>query len=209
MALRDVIADIAAALSLLTGLRLITIIASLLLGIVPKRLRDEEPEISAELSERVAKDVAAVAVPDAFADNGIQRSASRDAIQYRAEYAAAAVERLSKAVLDAAPGERRAALAKAYRAERRYLAAHREVSAAREKAAKTAEAMIEQYGPVLRWEWGAARTPEEPRPHHKAASGLIFDLRRGVPLQTGALPGVLPGCSCSWQPPRGGEPEMY
>lgn len=208
MALRDVIADIAAALSLLSGLRLITAIASLLLGLVPKRLRDEEPQISAELSERVAKDVAAVAVPDVFSANGIQRSASRDAIQYRAEYAVAAVERLSKAVLDAAPGERRAALAKAYKAERRYLAAHREVSAAREKAAKTTEAMVEQYGPRLVWKHGATRRPEEPRPVHKTADGYSFDLRRGIPAQTGTLPGVLPGCSCQWVAPSGGEPEM-
>lgn len=70
--------------------------------------------------------------------------------------------------------------------------------------ARATEAMMELYGPLLSWNWGATRTPEDFRPHHKAADGRNFDVRRGIPVSTGALPGVLAGCSCAWGPPMPG-----
>lgn len=207
MAARDTVPDIASALALLTGARLIAALATLLLALAPRKLRNEEPELSAEVADRVARDVAALGAPDAFDGERIRRDAARDALQYRAEYAAAALSRLTSAVASAERGKRREALSRAYRVERRYLDSHREVSEQRMKAADTAAAMAAQHGSVLVWKHQLMRQVQEARPSHKAADGRSWDLMRGLP-PTGAMPGSLPGCSCGWVPAVGGEPEM-
>ena len=111
---------------------------------------------------------------------------------FRALYAVNAAKRLF-----AGRGDFRAALDK----ERGHLALHREASARRRKAREVALAMVALHGPVLNWRHGALRTPEIDRPRHKMADGGNFDLRLGVPVFTGALPGALSGCTCAWQPP--------
>lgn len=177
-------------------------LAPLLLPFVtPSLLPDAEDagDVATEAAKMLYR-MDAIEVPSA----GFGRTAALEALSYRAAYARAAVGRLSRAVLDAEPGERGGALRKALEAEKRNLAAHVEMTRKRLAGARATDAMIELHGWVLNWAWGQTRTPDEPRPAHKAADGMNVDLRRGIPASVVALPGVLPWCSCSWSPPRPG-----
>ena len=125
---------------------------------------------------------------------GAVRQAYLDNLLYRAWYAINAAKRLG------AGDDLRDALGR----EAHYLSQHREATRRRVAGARATEAMVELHGPVLSWNHGAKGQPEEPRPHHKAADGGNFDLRRGIPVSTGALPGVEPFCTCAWGPPKRG-----
>lgn len=74
-----------------------------------------------------------------------------------------------------------------------YFTKHREAVRQRDAARRMVEAAQDRYGPILGWRHGH---PNEPRPTHLAADGFNFDARR-TPISTGALPGVLPGCTCT------------
>jgi hypothetical protein len=77
--------------------------------------------------------------------------------------------------------------------EARNFAMHLDANRRRDAAFKMVEAAAELHGEVLGWKHG---DPREPRPAHLAADGKNF--RKGtVPISTGALPGVLPGCTCT------------
>ena len=125
---------------------------------------------------------------------GALRTAYRDNLLYRAWYAVNATKRLGASV---AGGED---LRGALKVEARYFAQHREANRRREAGARMVEAAVELHGPVLGWKHGS---PQEPRPSHLAADGKNFDARR-VPVSTGALPGVLPGCTCTVTAPSPG-----
>lgn len=174
-------------------------LAPLLLPFVTPALLSS-PESASDVATEASKmlyRMDAIEVPSA----GFGRTAALEALSYRAAYARAAVGRLSRAVLDAEPGSRGEALRKALEAEKRNLTAHLEMTRKRLAGARATDAMIELHGWVLNWGWGQTRTPDEPRPAHKAADGMNVDLRRGIPASVVALPGVLPWCSCSWKPP--------
>lgn len=118
-------------------------------------------------------------------------------ILFRAHYAIRALQRLSTAVMQRTDEDMRARLKKALMREEWYFARHREASRRRIAAAKAVDAAAELYGPLLGWRHG---DPQEPRLTHLAADGKNF--RAGtVPASTGALPGALPGCTCSVVPP--------
>lgn len=177
-------------------------IAPLLLPFVPLGLLSS-PEIAGDVAEEAAKllyQTDTVTVPSS-ATSGFGRAAALEAISYRAAYARAAVGRLSRAVLDAEQGQRGEALRSAVEAEKRNLAAHIEITSRRLAGARVIDGLVALHGPVLSWNWGKTRMPDEPRPNHRAADKLNFDTRRGVPMMTGALPGVLNGCSCAAGPP--------
>lgn len=82
---------------------------------------------------------------------------------------------------------------KAFTQERRHFMAHRDAERRRTAGARMVDAAIELHGPMLGWRHGH---PREPRPTHKAADGRNFDART-IPRSTGALPGVLPNCTCT------------
>ena len=175
-------------------------VAPLLLPLMPTPLL-ADAERAGDVAEGLARllfESEAVTVPSA----GFARTAAMEAISYRAAYAGAAVKRLSVAVVGAEPGERGGALKKAIEAERRHLAAHLDATRRRLAGARATEGMIGLHGWVLSWNHGATKRPEEPRPTHESADGANFDLRRGIPAYTGALPGVWPECSCAWGPPN-------
>ena len=177
-------------------------IAPLLLPFVPLGLLSDA-ELAGDVAEEGAKllyETDAVPVPA----GGFGRVAALEALSYRAAYARAAVGRLSRAVLDAETGQRVETLRKAVEAEKRNLAAHVDMTRKRLAGARATDAMIELHGPILNWHHGATRRPEEPRPTHERADGMNVDLRRGIPASVGAAPGILPGCSCAWRPPRRG-----
>lgn len=177
-------------------------LAPLLLAFVPVALLPNTTTTTDVVMEAAKLLYEADAVP--VASSGFARTAALEAVSYRAAYAQAAVVRLSRSVLDAAPLSPVSALRKALETERRHLASHVEITRRRLAGARATEAMIELHGWVLNWAHQATRTPEEFRPTHKAADGLNVDLRRGVPASVIAAPGILLGCSCAWRPPRPG-----
>ena len=133
--------------------------------------------------------------PDLMPDNAAQlragpalRRAHLDNLIYRAYYAINAAKRITARVAEGEEASLRGALDK----ERPYLQQHREANRRREAAARMVDAAVELHGPVLGWRHGH---PKEPRPSHKAADGKNWEAGT-VPLSTGALPGVLPGCTC-------------
>ena len=79
---------------------------------------------------------------------------------------------------------------------------HLERSARNVEAAKATDAMRSLHGDALSWNHGATHDPADPRPAHLAADGANFDTRRGIPVSTGANPGVEPECTCAWAPPN-------
>jgi hypothetical protein len=119
--------------------------------------------------------------------SGALRTATVNNLSYRAHYAVEAMKRLAGSV---ASGED---LRGALRKEARYLAQHREAERRRTAGAKMVEAATELHGPILGWKHGH---PREPRPAHLRADGMNFDATR-IPASTGAMPGVLPGCTCT------------
>lgn len=92
----------------------------------------------------------------------------------------------------------------ALKGERDYFAMHREAERRRIEAARMVSAAVELHGPLLGWRHGH---PKEPRPDHLAADGRNFDART-IPISTGALPGVLPGCTCTITAPFEGAPTI-
>ena len=134
--------------------------------------------------------------------SGATRDAYLDNLSRRAHYAITAVKRIGQ---DVAGGT---SLPEAIEAEARNLAKHLERSARAVAAGKATDAMVALHGPVLSWNHAATGEPEEPRPAHIAADGANFDVRRGTPVSTGALPGVEPGCTCAWGVPIQGAREI-
>lgn len=193
----DAQAAIAAALVGSVGLSqtaFVAAIAPLLLPLMPASLL-ARPGEAAEVAEGVTRllyRADAVPVPSA----GFGRTAAMEAISYRAAYAKEAVRRLSGAVLRAVAGRRGEVLARALEAEKRHLSAHLEQTRRRLAAAKVVDGLIELHGPILGWKHAEKGIPEDPRPNHVAADRKNFDTRRGIPVLTGALPGVLPFCTC-------------
>jgi uncharacterized protein with gpF-like domain len=107
-------------------------------------------------------------------------------VSYRAHYAIAAAQRITESLRGGK------SMAEATAKERPYFTRHREQVRQRDAARRMVEAAQERYGPVLGWRHG---NPREPRPAHLAADGKNFRADR-VPASTGALPGVLPNCTC-------------
>lgn len=102
---------------------------------------------------------------------------------YRAHYAINALYRVSTA------DDTR----KGFAAERRFFTAHREAERRRLASSRMLAGAMDLYGPVLSWHHG---DPKEPRVTHEAADRHNFDAR-SVPVSTGAMPGVLPNCTCT------------
>jgi hypothetical protein len=126
-------------------------------------------------------------------------------LKYRVAYGFAAIKRLVKAV--SKPSEERVEerLAKALKAEASYLEAHRNAAERRSQMAQMIEQAVATYGPVLSWR---AVKRETSRPHHLAADARNWNASNGPPRATGALPGVLPNCLCSFGPPIPGAKEI-
>jgi hypothetical protein len=115
---------------------------------------------------------------------------------HRAHYAIHATRRVTQRVVGGM------GVQQAIRTEARHFAQHLDASKRRNAAYQMSEAARELYGEYGGWKHG---DPKEPRPAHLAADGKNFRLGT-VPISTGALPGVLPGCTCSIVAPyEGGE----
>jgi hypothetical protein len=155
-----------------------------------------------ELAQRVAHDAASFLPNVMPAPRGgvAERAAYRDNLLYRAFYAMSVQKRLAEAVRGLGVEEAEQALAKALKAEERFFEQHREAARRRVAGARMVDAAAELHGPILGWKHG---DPKEPRPSHAAADGKSFRADT-VPASTGALPGVLPGCTCTVVAPRPG-----
>lgn len=125
-------------------------------------------------------------LPDA-GEASAPRSAFLENLIHRAHYAINAARRMGRTVRS---GE---SLKAALNRESTYLAQHREANRRRSAAARMIEAAVELHGPVLGWKHGH---PKEPREAHAGADGMNFSAAT-IPMSTGALPGVLPGCTCT------------
>ncbi len=106
---------------------------------------------------------------------------------HRAHYAIEATRRVTQRVV----GGR--SVPQAIRMEARNFAAHLEANRRRDAASRMVGAASDLHGPLVGWQHG---NPREPRPAHKAADGKNFRVGT-VPASTGALPGVLPNCTCT------------
>lgn len=115
---------------------------------------------------------------------------------HRAHYAIAATRRVAAGVAGGAT------IQGALRGEAHHFAQHLDASRRRDAASRMVEAASELHGPLLGWRHG---DPAEPRPEHAAADGSNF-VAGTVPLSTGALPGALPGCTCTVAAPMEGAP---
>ena len=176
--------EIAAAIAALLGGLVVLSSATSLAAAVAAVLERLPERPQAPLARRVARLVVADLPVVQGASDTLRRAHIHNLI-LRAHYSINAVRRVARF----APDYVRAAFGK----ERRHYAAHREPERRRVAGARMVDAAVELHGPVLGWRHGH---PKEPRPHHAAADGKNFDARR-VPLSTGALPGVLPGCTCT------------
>lgn len=181
-----------------------SVLAVILLPFLPLSLL-RTPELAADVAEEAAR-LALTDPPSLSPEVGeFELRASLENILKRGFYAIAAVDRLSEAALgssedsDTPVADR---LAKALRAERSYLTAHRNAAQRRLVGGKLNDAAVATYGPILSWQHGVAGAPVDPRPNHVAADGKSFDTRRGPPISMGAWPGVLPGCTCRPGPPK-------
>lgn len=174
--------------------------AAILLPLLPAWLL-AVPALAADVAEEAAS-VALIDPPTFDAEAGEwERRASLENVLLRGFFAQASARRLAEATSGPSdvPSEER--LAKALRAERSYLEAHQNARTRNLEGAKKTDRARELYGDIVSWNHGARGTPAEPRLAHVAASGKTWDLRKGVPASTGALPGTLPGCTCAWGPP--------
>jgi hypothetical protein len=160
----------------------VEVIAGLLL-LIPG-LPDEARESS--VTERVAR----LVVREGITPNegtGSVRRAYQDNLAHAAHYAVNATKRVGMRLAD---GD---GLKAAFEGEARPFAQHLDANRRRLAGARMVEAAAELHGPLLGWRHGH---PKEPRPAHKAADGANFRVG-SVPASTGALPGVLPGCTCT------------
>jgi hypothetical protein len=154
-----------------------------LLALIPG-LPDEARE--SPVRERVAR----LVLRDRIAPNdatGSVRRAYQDNLAHAAHYAVNATKRVAAKL---AEGD---GLKAAFEGEARPFAQHLDANRRRLAGARMVEAAAELHGPLLGWRHGH---PKEPRPAHKAADGANFRVG-SVPASTGALPGVLPGCTCT------------
>jgi hypothetical protein len=167
-----------------TTAALVNAISSLLqlLPGLPDFGSDEDETLS---GASVTRSVARLVVRDRQTPGSSQtlRNAHVDNLLHRAHYAINATKRVVRSE----------DIRKGFAKERMYFAAHREAERRRTAGAKMVDAAIELHGPLLGWKHGH---PKEPRPTHLQADGMNFDAR-SVPAYTGALPGVLPGCTCT------------
>ena len=149
---------------------------------------EDEPggSVANAVARLVVEDAPEVSRP-AEGLTGSLRRAQLDNLSYRAHYAIQAMRRISGAVVEG--DDLRGAL----KSEGRYLTQHLEASRRRVAGAKMIDAAVELHGPVLGWKHGH---PNEPRPNHADADGANFEAG-SVPTSTQALPGVLPGCTCT------------
>jgi hypothetical protein len=153
-----------------------------LLALIPG-LPDEVRE--SPVTERVAR----LVLRDRIAPNdatGSVRRAYQDNLAHAAHYAVNATKRVAQRL---AEGD---GLKAAFEGEARPFAQHLDANRRRIAGARMVEAAAELHGPLLGWRHGH---PTEPRPTHVAADGANFRVG-SVPAATGALPGVLPGCTC-------------
>jgi hypothetical protein len=111
---------------------------------------------------------------------------------FRARYAIAAMRRI-EAWVQTEEAPLGVMLEDAMMREAGYFKSHQHIMKQRVAAAKTVEAAVERWGPVLGWRLGHCT---ESRSSHVDADGQNFDTRRGVPVSTGGLPGASPGCMC-------------
>ena len=168
-------------------------VAPLLLPFVPATLLGTA--VAAEVAVQAAtmlQRVEAVPIPA----SGFARSAAMEAVSYRAAYVEAAVGRLCRAVEGAEPGGEEEALRRALEAEERHLSSHLEATRRRLAASRVVDGLVDLHGPILGWRHGDKGMPADPRPNHLKADRKNWDTRRGAPVLTGALPGVLPFCTC-------------
>lgn len=180
-------------------------VAGALVPILPALLL-RTPELAAQVAEAIGELVLEGAPQFDDRAGGLELRAGMENIIVRGIYAVKATRRIGAAVLANPERPVRERIDAALRAERPYFEAHRTARQRNREAARATEEARERYGDVLTWIHAATREPADPRPNHEAADGKQFDLRRGIPASTGALPGVLPWCSCAWGPPRrGGE----
>lgn len=168
-------------------------VAALLLVLVPRT-------IPVGIRNQIAADAASF-IPDSLPRlrraSPALKNAYLENILFRAHYSIRALKRLSTAVMVRTDEDMLVRLKKALVLEEWYFARHREASRRRIAAVKAVDAAERLYGPLLGWRHG---DPQEPRLTHLAADGKNF--RAGtVPTSTGALPGALPGCTCSVVPP--------
>lgn len=186
-------------------------ISALLLPLLPTQFILSAPEQAA----RVARAAAALilANPPTFSPNAgeFERRASLENILKRGFYAIAAVNRLMESVygplgarLGAFGGPTPERPEEALRTEQNYLTAHQNAATQNLEGARRTDRARELHGDVVSWNHGVHGHPVEPRPNHVAADGRTWDLRRGVPVSTGALPRTLPGCTCDWGPAKVG-----
>lgn len=185
-------------------------VAAALLPILPAFLL-RTPEVAADVAEEAARMALGnlgpgslePRFPSAKGIGKVERRARTENLLLRGFFAIAAVRRLAEALRsNPTPAIAGDPLTDALKAERRYLEAHNKARARNLEAAGRIDEAARLYGPLLSWNHGVAGTPADPRPHHLAADGKNFDIRSGPPVETGAWPSVLPGCTCVAGPPR-------
>jgi hypothetical protein len=181
--------EIAAAIALIlsgavvpASLPPVEVIAGLLL-LIPG-LPDEARE--SPVTERIARLVVGEGITPNEATGSVRR-AYQDNLAHAAHYAVNATKRVGTRL---AEGD---GLKAAFEGEARPFAQHLDANRRRLAGARMVEAAAELHGPLLGWRHGH---PNEPRPQHLAADGANFRVG-SVPASTGALPGVLPGCTCT------------
>lgn len=175
---------LAGGISLPSGATPLSAIAALLLLLPGFPQSAENGSVANAVARLVVDD--AKPLPNLTETNTALRRAHIDNLVYRAHYAINATKRVAASVVD---GDLRGAL----QSEGRFLHQHLEANRRRVAGAKMVDAAVELHGPLLGWKHGH---PSEPRPSHAAADGANFDATT-IPVSTEALPGVLPGCTCT------------
>jgi hypothetical protein len=164
--------------------------------------------VSPGSAARIAEEAATLALidPPVFKPHAAQfeQRASLENVLMRSYFAQASAQRFAQALRGPSDLSEEERIARQRKAEHSYLTAHQNARARNLKGAKKTDAARELFGDVLSWNHGVHGHPIEPRPAHVAADGRVWDLRRGVPISTGALPSVLPGCTCDWGPAKSG-----
>lgn len=157
-----------------------------LIGAVAGLLRLLPGAPDADVTARVARRVV-LNKPEAPRGAGAIGAARVSNLSHAGHYAVQATKRIVGKI---AGGE---GVAASLEGERRHLIQHLEANRRRLAGARMVDAAAELHGPLLGWKHGH---PTESRPNHAAADGQNF-VAAAVPASTEALPGVLPGCTCT------------
>lgn len=180
-------------------------VAALFLPLLPVALL-QAPELAAQVAHEAATLSSGKGL-EATGASTMRNAAWLEELAYRGLYAVQALRRLATGAMEGQSMEEHlAGLHKTVQKEGVYFEQHSTQAGRRDAARRMVAAASELHAAngLLGWVHGKA---ERPRPSHLAADGKNF--RVGVvPVQTGALPGALPGCTCTVSAPFPGADVM-